>query len=250
MRMSRRIFTAIGNFGQNDYSFTGTSNWVDEGSGNWHIDFLTDGILTLKQAVKADLYLLGGGQSGGIRDTWTVGSATYCAGGKGGQGGFIYMPTGVILLPGTYTVTIGQGGAMGHLNQGGSTSIGTYSAPGGGGNGSGYLGGASGGSAGSNHGTNTPYAGGVGADSTVYDFGGVNRGGGGSGGYSWKQSGSTSYNWVASGGGSQGGGHAMTSQNDGAVEALANYGGGGYGYSSYGGGSKGGSGFAQIRNAR
>lgn len=257
MRLSQLMMLLGGKFSENDYSYTGSSAWVDEGLGDWHINFTTSGVLTLNKAVKADLYLLGGGQSGASRNTWGGGyhEDTYCAGGKGGQGGFISTPTGVVLLPGSYTVTIGEGGSQGDLRTGGATVFGSFSAPGGGSGATGYFGGASGGAAGYGRGTNTPYAGGIGANSTVYDFDGVNRGGGGSGGYSWKApwtSGSTSYNWVSSGGGSQGGGHAMTGNGagQGAVEALANYGGGGYGYSSSGGGSQGGSGFAQIRNAR
>ena len=239
-----------GSFSQYDYSFTGDSEFIDEGGGNWHVNFTSNGTLTLNKALVADLYLLGGGQSGGARDQWSSGSTTFVAGGKGGQGGFISMPTGVVLLPGSYTVTIGNGGSMGDLRTGGTTVLGSYSAPGGGSGATRYLGGASGGDAGYNHGSNTPYAGKPGADSDVYDFDGINRGGGGSGGYSYKASGSTSYNWVASGGGSQGGGHAKINQSDAAVEALANYGGGGYGYASSGGGSAGGSGYAQMRNAR
>lgn len=239
-----------GGFSQFDYLFTGDSEFVNEGGGNWHVNFTSNGTLTLNKALVADLYLLGGGQSGGVRDQWSSGNTTYCAGGKGGQGGFILMPTGVVLLPGSYTVTIGNGGAFGKLNTGGTTVFGSYSAPGGGSGVTGYLGGASGGAAGYNHGTNTPYAGGIGANSTVYDFEGINRGGGGSGGYSWKSTSSTSYNWVQSGGGSQGGAHAMTSSSGGNYDAKPNYGGGGHGYSSSGGGSAGGSGYAQMRNAR
>lgn len=248
--MSRRIFASGGGFTEFDYSFTGNSEFINEGGGNWHVNFTSNGTLTLNKALVADLYLLGGGQSGDVRDQWTSGSTTFVAGGKGGQGGFILMPTGVVLLPGSYTVTIGNGGAMGKLNTGGTTVFGSYSAPGGGSGATGYLGGASGGDAGYNHGSNTPYAGKPGADSTVYDFDGINRGGGGSGGYSYKSASSTSYNWVQSGGGSQGGGHAKINQSDAAVEALSNYGGGGYGYASSGGGAAGGSGYAQMRNAR
>ena len=88
-------------FGRHDYSYTGDSEFVDEGNGNWHVNFTSSGTLTLNKALVADLYLLGGGQSGASRDQWSSGSTTFVAGGKGGQGGFILMPTGVVLLPGS-----------------------------------------------------------------------------------------------------------------------------------------------------
>jgi len=238
-----------------DYSYSGGSSLSFDGN-DWLIEFTSSGVLTLKRSLLVDMYLLGGGQSGGARDRWTQGSGTYTTGGYGGQGGFVTYVYGATLIPGTYTVTIGQGGAKGNLNPGGSTEFAGHIAPGGGSNSHGFAGGAAGGSRGWSNGSNVPTAGTAGADSTCYDFSSTpkNRGGGGSGGYSYKTVGSSnSYNWVTRTGGSLGGGYAMNGSDNtlnAAINPLANYGGGGYGYTSADGGSAGGSGVLQIRNAR
>lgn len=256
MRMARRIFgSTSGRLTENDFTYTGSYEWTDEDASNWHLEFKGNGTLTLKKSVRADLYLLGGGQGGYQSSHWGGGyhEDNYYAGGAGGQGGFIQRVYNLIILPGTYNIVIGPGGNNGNGLAGGATTFLEYTAPGGGSGATGYEGGAAGGAAGYGRGTNTPVEGGSGANSSVYDFCGLNRGGGGSGGYSWKQpwtSGSASYNFVAATGGQLGGGRAMTARTGGpAINPTSNYGGGGYGGSN-GGGYYGGSGSVQIRNAR
>ena len=247
---------STGTFTEDDYTYTGDSEFINEGNGNWIVEFTTSGILTLKKTLLVDMYLLGGGQGGYSGDHWGGGyhGDDYYAGGKGGQGGFITFVYRASLLPGTYEITIGDGGTTGNGVAGGATEFAGHQAPGGGSNSQGYAGGALGGISGQGRGSWTPYEGGQGNDSTVDDFTGENRGGGGSGGYSAKKEyyGGWSYNFVDEGGGSKGGGHAQdapTGSGGKATEATTNYGGGGFGGTN-GTGHAGSSGVVQIRNAR
>lgn len=245
-----------GEFTLYDYSYTGSSTWVDEGSGNWHINFTSGGTLTLLKSVKLDLYLLGGGQCGldGNSDHW--GDEYLYYGGKGGQGGYTNKPVGVVLAPGSYTVTIGQGGTGGNGQAGGTTSIGSYSAPGGGSGSSASGTVVAGANGGDGYGNTTPSHM-NGYDATILDFEGYNRGGGGGGGQravynsssgNWSYSG---YGYPAKGGQLGGGGGDGGSTTY--YPATANYGGGGGGRntsSSSNAGQAGSSGYAQMRNAR
>ena len=85
------------------------------------IRYLTSQEITLSSA--AEVALLGGGGGGG---------GTTSAGALAGGGGSGYMTTGN-LVPGTYTMTIGLGGAgsTGTGSSGGTTSIGSLTAAGG-----------------------------------------------------------------------------------------------------------------------
>ena len=238
-----------------NYEFDGFSSYMQETNDDWYLSVTGSGTLTVKENTAVDIYLLGGGQSGYKGETNTYGgySGTFYVGGAGGQGGFVNVLSNVTLTAGDYVVTIGNGGT-GNGGVGGTTSLGTYQAPGGGSGATGYSGGASGGNAGAMSGSSVPTAGGAGADSTVYDFNGVNRGGGGGGGYGARYnslSDSWSYNWSPASGGDQGGARSMTSSSGGQRTATVNYGGGGSGNTGNStGGGAGGSGYILIRNHR
>lgn len=257
------------------YTYSGDADYTQEDDYNWYVDITSGGTLTITEEATVDIYLLGGGQSGYIGSHWGD-STDYYAGGAGGQGGYTNILHGVTLQPGTYTLTIGQGGVGGQDRNGiagGSTIFGGIdngTAPGGGSGapapeGGTIKAGAAGGIAGSGNSSWTPHGGGDGANSTVYDFTGINRGGGGGGGYSAKDTHSSGSGGSTSGGNmSSTGGSSGASYNDGGYGGAQ--GGGGHGHSeatpNYGGGGVGGggayyretksgsSGFIQIRNAR
>lgn len=258
MRMARRIFTSSSAFSESSFDFSGDFEFNDEGNGKWNIAITSDGTLTLKATAIVDMYLLGGGQSGGYGWTETSGSPSlpeyYYYGGPGGQGGFIYKGTHIVLAPGTYHVVVGQGGAAGgnHV-AGGTTRFGTYQAPGGGSGATGYEGGAAGGAACSSGGTRNHPISHPGTDSTVYDFSGINRGGGGGSSYgAFDYPYGSLYKQGNSGKKGEKGGGGLNESTQQSVDALPNYGGGGEGS----GGARpsltkaGGSGFIQIRSAR
>lgn len=108
MRLSRRIalYAAIGGFSESDFTFTGGADgydFVDDGSGNWRIKFLTGGVLRLKEALTIDAFLVGGGGSGGK-------GVAYCGAGGGG-GGYTKTIKNITLQPNTdYEITIGGTG--------------------------------------------------------------------------------------------------------------------------------------------
>ena len=82
MRMSRHLglFSIINGFTENDFTYSGSYTWVNEGSGNWSIQFKTSGTLVLLKDIIVDASLIGGGGGGGAgRTTSHVG-----AGGGGG----------------------------------------------------------------------------------------------------------------------------------------------------------------------
>ena len=256
------------------YTYSGDADYIQEDDYNWHVDITSGGTLTITEEATVDIYLLGGGQSGYIGSHWGSGT-DYYAGGAGGQGGYTNILHDVTLQPGTYTLTIGQGGVGGQDRNGiagestifGGIDNGT--APGGGSGASAPEGGtikagAAGGIAGSGNSSWTPHGGKPGGDSEVYDFTGINRGGGGGGGRSAKDTHSTGSGGSTSGGNVTSTGSSSGAEyNDGGVggaqgggdqwhAAVANYGGGGNG----GGGAyyretqSGSSGFIQLRNAR
>lgn len=256
------------------YSYSGNSDYIQEDDNNWHMDITTNGTLNVTEEATVDIYLLGGGQSGYIGSAWGD-STDYYAGGAGGQGGYTNILHGVTLQPGTYSLTIGQGGVGGQDRNGiagGSTIFGGIdngTAPGGGSGapapeGGTIKAGAAGGAAGYGNSSWCPHGGGDGIASVVYDFTGINRGGGGGGGRSAKDTHSSGSGGSTSGGNmSSTGGSSGASYNDGGYggaqgggdqwkDAKANYGGGGNG----GGGAyyretkSGSSGFIQLRNAR
>lgn len=86
------------------FTYTGTYEYIDDGSGNWRLKFLTSGTLTLKNKITVDVFLVGGGGSGGKTN-----SVQYGVG--GGGGGYTNTVKKVVLNPGQYTITVGAGGA-------------------------------------------------------------------------------------------------------------------------------------------
>ena len=158
------------------YTYTGSSQLIDDGNGNWRIKFLTSGTLVINDILNIsngiDVFLVGGGAGG-------AGS------GAGGGGGYTKTIKKVsVTLNNGYAITIGAGGNADE--NGGSSSAFGYSVSGGktgyydGGNG-GSGGGSgfrkqelasagAGGSDGSNGGAGQ-YNGGVGQGTTTREFG-------------------------------------------------------------------------------
>lgn len=80
------------------YTYTGESQVLSEGEGNWNIQFLTGGTLTSSQDVTVQAFLVGGGGAGNQR------------GGAGG-GGYCTTATGITLLRNVaYPIVVGSGG--------------------------------------------------------------------------------------------------------------------------------------------
>jgi hypothetical protein len=244
-------------FTQEDFTYTGSYVWVDDGNGNFRFKALTSGTFTPLKKIVIDVFIVGGG--GGGRN---AGANQYAGG--GGAGGLTGTWTAVTINANqAYPIVIGAGGAA-NGGTGGTTSGFGYSkaggAPGanyyrggiGGSGGGGALdGGGAGGSNGSN-GANATY-GGAGQNSTTREFGEIAgtiyAGGGGSGG--------GKYSYYASGGlgGAGGGGNGGACAGGSGAAGTANTGGGGGGGgadddSSVGSGAAGGSGILIIRNKR
>ena len=226
------------------YTYTGSSQLIDDGNGNWRIKFLTSGMLTLNDSLELDIFLVGGGSS-----------SDFITGGTGGQ----TLTKTRNIAAGTYEIVIGNGGAevknsdgyyssrrgenttaFGITAEGGSLGGGTGSGGGCGnsaGSGYGGAGGSDGNAGGPTTGGNTCTVGRRGQGYTTREFGepdGKLYAGGG-GGYGASGSGA---------GGSGGGGNS-------GVRGEANTGGGGGAvYSTHYRTVAGGSGIVIIRNSR
>ena len=235
------------------YTYTGNSQLIDDGNGNWRIKFLTSGTFVLNDILNissgVDLFLVGGGAGG-------AGS------GAGGGGGYTQTIRKVpITLNNGYAITIGAGGnadenggsssAFGYSVSGGKTGYYDGGA-GGSGGGSGFrkqelAPAGTGGSDGSNGGAGQ-YNGGVGQGRTTREFGEATgklyAGGGGGGGNNYGPA-SVCYSGGAGGAGGGGAGGRMGSEGS---AGEANTGGGGGGTSGLH--FAGGSGIVIIRNAR
>lgn len=250
-------------FKQTDYTYTGLSEWIDDGlvagKQNFRIRFKTSGTLTLKRNLKIDVWMCGGGAGGG-----STGNGTTCGGGGGGRTG---QWNSIELISGVaYSIAIGAGGspsadggatgiAGGSLNvyvSGGNTPNPRYY---GGHGGSGAGGGcANGGANGGGGASGLEGPGGNGQGFSTYEFSNSSLtlycggGGGGAGGNNWDPN----FGWGGAGGGARGGDHFGGT----GWSAAANTGGGGggggaRGDSGAGGtGGWGGSGILVIRNQR
>lgn len=163
--------------------FTGTATGgqiINTGAYRIH-RFTSNATFTVaSNNIIADILVVGGGGGGG---GWWVG-------GGGGGGGIVYN-TDRIILPGTYTVTVGAGGAGGTANgmrgtNGGNSTFSNLTGTGGGGGGS-YLGTGSASNSGLNGGCGggTSFNGTPGTGSQGFNGGSQglnpNRGGGGGG---------------------------------------------------------------------
>ena len=244
-------------FTENDFTYTGSKTWLDDGNGNWRLKLLTSGTFTPSKNVTIDLFLVGGGGGGGTTNTSRLGG--------GGAGGYTVTHLNIALSPGvSYSITIGGGGAVGAA--GGITSIvGTginYSANGGGAGGTGVTGspytadggnGGSGGGCGKNDGTNKN----GGSDGSKGGAGSVNDGTGqgtttrefGEAGGDLYAAGGGGGTWDSTAGLGGAGGGGNGSKNSVATAGQANTGSGGGGRGSAAG-AAGGSGIAIIRNHR
>ena len=235
------------------FEYTGTYEYIDDGSGNWRIKFLTSGTFTPLKNMAIDAFFLGGGGGGGTKPTESLVVSS------GGGGGFTKTVMAVKLTKNNaYEIVVGNGGAPGV--DGGNTTAFNETAVGGkkgssltgakrsvkGGSGGSGGGGAttysdgdagSGGSDGSDGASvSNAGAGGTGQGTTTREFGestGDLYSGGGGGTYYMRGSKKT-YAAGGDGGGAKGG-----------ESAADNTGGGGGGYGGYGG-----SGIVVIRNAR
>ena len=236
------------------YTYNGSLQYTDEGSGNWHVKFTTGGTLTIEKAMTIDVFLVGGGYGG------EAGTGGYrCYGGDGGQGGNVHTVYKHKVTAGTYTITIGSGGSSG--SSGSATSAFSLSSASG-------TAGAAGGIGASIAGENpasiilsTAGSNGVYAFGTS-DIDGVMYAAGGGGAacvnttFTW----SRNFGGVAQPGGTTGGGYGADTQavggnatnntgsggGGGGADASANGGGGAFGFL----GGNGGSGVIIIRNAR
>ena len=157
------------------YTYTGSSQLIDDGDGNWRIKFITSGTLTFNDlgngSSGVDIFLVGGGGGGGSTRTQTIRGSfgkhsnswgTYDGAyvnrndGGGGGGGYTKTMTNISMAASTsYNIVIGAGGAAGSGDNasgsaGGTTQIsnitdasvsggsgGTYEAGGNGGSGGG-----------------------------------------------------------------------------------------------------------------
>lgn len=225
------------------YSYTGISEFIDDGHKNWRLKFLTSGTLTLMNDQILDVFCVGGGGGGH--------SAAGNAAGGGG-GGYTNTARGIPAVSGVYEIVVGNGGAA--RTRGGTSSAFGISADGGKGatTGTGANGGSGGGAGardgGSDGSDGFPYSSGgavgEGQNSTTREFGdpsGTLYSGGGGGGYRSGQ--------PTGHGGEGGGGDGSTSQTGSGSNGAANTGGGGGGAYNATGGS-GGSGIVIIRNRR
>ena len=256
----------------NMYTYTGPSQAIDDGNGNWRIKFFSSGTFTPKVNMYVDAFVVGGG-GGGY-------SYVSIHGGGGGGGGYTKTYKGLWLgsNQGQYT-QIGAGGAgssdgagsdggqsyfisTSYAANGGAGCAFNNAGNGGTGGGCGSLGSGSGeypgygGSDGSNGGCNISFwTIGSGQGTTTREFGeasGTLYAGGGSGG-SWRN-GDLNPSWPSAIAGGSGGGGAGGGYNSAAKDGSANTGGGGGGGTPYYGGSSkggnGGTGIVIIRNHR
>lgn len=240
------------------YTYSGSHEKIDDGSGNWRIKFKSSGTLVFtnlgKWDGKLDVFLVGGGCAGGS-GYWDAGNGY----GKAGCGGYTTTQKSVQSAANTsYNIVIGAGGQSAFA-PGGNTYAFDVAAGGGtkliGGSGGGAYGNGAVNNGGSNGGNGDPQdAANIGIDHwsspgrgqgrTTREFGEptgtLYAGGGGAGGNGSAQA------LGGAGGGGNGAwnGHQPTS-------GAANTGGGGggmyYGLTNVG---KGGSGIVVIRNHR
>ena len=258
----------ISSFKQTDYSYSGVSNWIDDGKINnkacWRIKFTTSGTFTPKKRTVIDIFIVAGGGGGGAE----------ISSGSGGGGGYTGTWLSIVINANqAYPIVIGGGGSpnvtggstsgFGYSKNGGvggrgngsysySSVAGGAGGSGGGGNGDGtdsqYWNGGNGGQDGATgaKGQSGTSNGGVGQLTTTREFGEAGAqlyadGGGGSG-YTSSKTGGT--------GGSGLGGRGYGSAGA-ATSGQVNTGsGGGGGYRGSGVAGSGGSGILIIRNTR
>ena len=248
---------SVGGF---EYSYSGNSQFIDDGNGNWRLKLLSSGTLTIRRLGNAsngiDVFLVGAG-GGGYQSA-------------GGGAGYTKTVKKLSVSETSYSITIGQGNYTGSGNPtsafGYSASGGRYGSGNNGGNG-GSGGGSeniwntstTGGSDGSNGQgrTDRGCTNGTGQHTTTREFGessGTLYAGGGSASYVGYPSSSGTLNsyYTETPGSPGGGGSSGTGGNPnngwpwyGGSNGASNTGGGGGS-----GGTTGGSGIVVIRNTR
>lgn len=88
------------------FTYTGTYEYIDDGSGNWRIKFLTSGVFKPLKNMVIDAFLVGAGGGGGANPS------AMTAASSGGGGGFTKTVSAVNLTKNTtYEITVGVGGA-------------------------------------------------------------------------------------------------------------------------------------------
>lgn len=245
------------------YTYSGSSQPIDDGDGNWRIKFLQSGTLTVTEDVYVDIFTVGGGGNGGKGYYGTYNGVERQLGGGGGGGGYTATVRNIKLEKDkSYTVTVGAATGTSNFTQGstvlctaagGTSGIANDTNAGNGGSGGGagaYFGTAATapGSDGADGASHYSGYGGKGQGSTTREFGeaaGDLYAGGGGGGCA---PGYDNYSAGAEGGGGNGAPNKGYAAAGG--ENTGGGGGGGGGNSPYQAGAAGGSGIVIIRNAR
>ena len=163
-------FIGGGGGGVPQFTYTGQYNFIDDGSGNWRIKFLTSGVLTYTQDVIVDVFLVGAGGGGKSGKTARA----------GGGSGYTKTVKSVKKKKKTrYPIEIGVSGesvdggnssAFGVTADGGKLGGTTLFNGGDGGSGGGAFK-ATGGVDGANGNSSSPYIGGKGQRTTTREFG-------------------------------------------------------------------------------
>jgi len=242
------------------YTYTGSHEKIDDGSGNWRIKFKSSGTLKFTNLGKwngvIDLFLVGGGGAGGSGN-WDANNGY----GKAGSGGYTKTQKSIQAAVNTaYSIVIGAGGQSAFASGGSTSAFGVTAGGGtklGGGSGGGAYGNNQVNNGGSDGGNGDPQnAANIGIDhwgspgkgqgTTTREFGEstgtLYAGGGGAGGNGSAQ---------AKGGSGGGGNGAYSGTNAQPTSGEANTGGGGGGmYYNLTNVGKGGSGIVVIRNHR
>ena len=240
------------------YTYSGTSEKIDDGSGNWRIKFKSSGTLKFtnlgKWDGKLDVFCVGGGCAGGS-GSWDAGNGY----GKAGSGGYTTTQKSIQVTANTaYSIVIGAGGQSAFAPGGSTSALGVTA------NGGTKLGGGSGGGAYGNGAVNNGgLDGGNGDPQDAANIGIDHWGSPGKGqGRTTREFGESTGTLYAGGGGAGGNGSAQAHGGNGGggngawsghqpTSGAANTGGGGGGmYYNLTNVGKGGSGIAVIRNHR
>lgn len=90
-----------------EFTYSGTYEVVDDGSGNWRIKFLTSGTFVPAQAMTIDAFVVGGGGGGGHGEQASSGKIMA----SGGGGGRTRTTKNISLLANkSYRMVVGAGG--------------------------------------------------------------------------------------------------------------------------------------------
>jgi len=240
------------------YTYSGSHEKIDDGSGNWRIKFKSSGTLVFtnlgKWDGKLDVFLVGGGCAGGS-GYWDAGNGY----GKAGCGGYTTTQKSVQSAANTsYNIVIGAGGQSAFAPGGNTTAFGVAA-----GGGTKLIGGSGGGAYGNGAVNNGGSDGGNGDPQNAANIGIDHWGSPGKGqGTTTREFGESTGTLYAGGGGAGGNGSAQAKGGSGGggngawngnqpTSGKTNTGGGGggmyYGLTNVG---KGGSGIAVIRNHR